>query len=69
VFFEELQRVVAEARMQGVNLARRGSVGPQLENSRVHFFISFGCAKDQAAKATLGEAIGCTQWILIRKTL
>src|SRR5205085_48305 len=50
VLFEELQGVVAEASMQGVNLARCGSVGPQLENARVHFLISFGWVKGQAGK-------------------
>ena len=50
VFFEELQGVVAEASMQGVNLARCGSVGSQLENAGVHSFISFGGAKGQGGK-------------------
>src|SRR5258706_4937264 len=50
VFLEELQRVVTEASVQFVNLARFGSVGPQFENSRVHFFISFGWVKGQAGK-------------------
>src|SRR5258708_40350232 len=50
MFLEGFAGVVAEARMQGFNLARCGIVGPELENTGVHFLLSFCCVKGEPGK-------------------